>query len=1337
MMVRKGVYAAVSEKEMGWFDVHMGDAAEGVLASTEDGEGPIGAGGLMAKFTRETDDVRMATSLAAGTLLQHLTTVVTCLALAFTRSYSLTLVILAALPLLTLTQFLSQSHAAPLLAAERTHTARTATLIERALSSIATVKALNASSFEEDRAKGMFEGLRAKAKSLNGVWAVSGGVAQFVMMGMFVQGFWFGSKLVREGRVGAGDVMAVFWACLIAGSNLQMCIPQVITLAKGKFAMVALLSLIASSPPSSPPSPSSPTSPNSRKSHTLKKITPAKCTGELALHNITFTYPSRPSAPVLTNVSLFLPAHETTFVVGASGSGKSSVAALLLRMYQAGEGVVCLDEQDVRFLDEGWMRGVVGGVGQLGGAGVVILDGKSVYENVTMGMEGVTEEQVEEACRAAMMHEFVRDLPDGYETILGGGVGVGLSGGQKQRLALARARLRNPTVLILDEATSALDATSRILIFEALKRWRAHKTTVVITHDLSQIGPADFVYVLKAGRVVEQGYRSDLEAVPIEEDVGEFRKMMEAQRETGGYLPEKDTSVDLVEEREEALQREEEVEEDKGPNFKHQSIAIRPLTFGNWMFDVVADLTKSSSTPTVPAPVLLASSRDTQRISRYTPAPLSTLARRERRPSSIHLPSPLDIPASPSAAYTVARRRLSLQFTPTSTVFGARSTVAFNAESERWERGGREEGEEEREEREWEEEKRAVRHNGVLARAGRGERKIERKGWDVPLRDIKVSKSGAQDNANAPESDEDARPPFWPLMRTVYHTIPRKPLLLLGLATCLLSGALTPIFSYLLSRLLFEVSTGATNVRAINMFGGLVLGAAALDGFMMGLKYFLMESVAMEWVTSIRGIAFGRVLRQDKKWFDAGKGAEGLVQVLVKDGDDARDLVGVVWGQFFVVLAMVGVGLGWALVRGWQLTLAGFAIAPVFAGVMALQTGLVARCEVRNKRAREEVARGYYDAIINVRGIRCMAFDRVFKSRFDAAADKALTTGVRGALVEGCTYGVASGLIYLAEALLFYVGAVLIARGMYTYLQMVEVLNLVVFSVTIGSQLMAFTEKIAKSVQATGDFNKLMNLPTTTDESHGTLEPPLSGPITFTNVSFTYPSRPSAPVLKNINLTIHPSECIAIVGPSGSGKSTLAALLQRLYEPTSGVVSIGGTDVREMDVRWLREHVGVVSQSPNLFDASVSENIRYGSGSVSESDVRVAAKLAKAHEFVMELPEGYDTSLGENASLISGGQAQRLQIARALARPSPILILDECTSALDGENASGVLEAVWGAKGGRTTVVVTHKMEVMRGCDRIVVVEGGVVVEQGTWGELMERKGVFATLARGGEWIGE
>ncbi|KAJ2973993.1 hypothetical protein NUW54_g11964 [Trametes sanguinea] len=329
---------------------------------------------------------------------------------------------------------------------------------------------------------------------------------------------------------------------------------------------------------------------------------------------------------------------------------------------------------------------------------------------------------------------------------------------------------------------------------------------------------------------------------------------------------------------------------------------------------------------------------------------------------------------------------------------------------------------------------------------------------------------------------------------------------------------MTPLFSYLLSRLFYEVSNGARNVSIINIYGA-------------------------SFSRSPPPMAFS----SDKKWFDKTENSPArLVQILIKDGDDARALIASVLCQCLVVVAMLGVGLIWALVRGWQLTLVGFAIAPVFAATMALQSHLVSKCEVRNKRAREEVAKQYYDAISNVRAIRAMGFEDAFRERFDVAVESAMTTGVRGAFVEGCTYGVASALIYFAEALLFYVGAVLIANGTYSYLQMIQTLQLVVFSVSIGSQLMSFTHRIAKSLRATRDFHRLMKLSTLTDESRGILRPQIAGNVAFENVTFSYPERPDVPVLKDLSVEIAENECVAVVGSSGCGKSTIAALLQRL-----------------------------------------------------------------------------------------------------------------------------------------------------------------------------------------------
>jgi ATP-binding cassette subfamily B (MDR/TAP) protein 1 len=388
-------------------------------------------------------------------------------------------------------------------------------------------------------------------------------------------------------------------------------------------------------------------------------------------------------------------------------------------------------------------------------------------------------------------------------------------------------------------------------------------------------------------------------------------------------------------------EEDEKQEPELHPSFEsrsHASVALTTTTgFGHWMFEVVADLT-------APKPAVV---RNEDAPAAAAPLPhIETGAApglefpQQRRPSSVYEP-----PVPPSPAMTVSTRRFSLQFTPTSSVFSFNSTAPLV------------DNEKEIDEKELE--RRGTR---ASSRRRRPSAATVRTRWDdaklKPMTDIKVELP----------SDPEQGPPslqqlsVWALVRALYPTVPYKPLVVFGVLVCLISGAMTPIFSFLLSKLFYEVATGAHDTSTINKYGFIVLSTAALDGIFIGLKFFVMESTSMSWITRVRKVCFQRVLAQDKKWFDKQENAPvRLVQVLIKDGDDARNMIAVVLGQLAVVTSMLGVGLIWALVKGWQLTLVGFAIAPVFAVTMAVQAGLVAKCELRNKRAREEVAKGYYE----------------------------------------------------------------------------------------------------------------------------------------------------------------------------------------------------------------------------------------------------------------------------------------------------------------------------------------------------------------------------------------
>lgn len=298
-----------------------------------------------------------------------------------------------------------------------------------------------------------------------------------------------------------------------------------------------------------------------------------------------------------------------------------------------------------------------------------------------------------------------------------------------------------------------------------------------------------------------------------------------------------------------------------------------------------------------------------------------------------------------------------------------------------------------------------------------------------------------------------------------------------------------------------------------------------------------------------------------------------------------------------------------------------------------------------------------------------------------------------------------------------------------------ELLQFMLYAVLAASSIGALSEIWGELQTAAGAAERLLELLAVTSEiltpnDPLTLPETITGTIKFNNVTFTYPTRPDQPSLKNFSLEIHPGETLALVGPSGAGKSTVFQLLLRFYNLQSGSITLEGVDIAKADPQDVRRQFSHVEQNPEIFSFSARENIRYGRSQASDQEVVAAAKTAQIHDFLTSLPDGYDTLFGERAVTLSGGERQRLAIARALLRNAPVLLLDEATSALDAQNEHAFQQALETLTQNRTTLVIAHRLATVQKADRIIVMQQGRIVETGSHDELIAQNGLYKRLAR-------
>jgi ATP-binding cassette, subfamily B, bacterial len=357
-----------------------------------------------------------------------------------------------------------------------------------------------------------------------------------------------------------------------------------------------------------------------------------------------------------------------------------------------------------------------------------------------------------------------------------------------------------------------------------------------------------------------------------------------------------------------------------------------------------------------------------------------------------------------------------------------------------------------------------------------------------------------------------------------------------------------------------------------------------------------------------------------------------------------------------------------------------------------------------------------------------LATNRAFSKSTVEAFEAAQARAFARAVLTFSTIAIGTGAIV---ALLWF-GAHQVLNGVVTGGTLAQFLLYAIFASNSLAQLSEVWGELQAAAGAAERISELLaEVPTIASPVHPvSLLKPVRGEVTFENVNFAYPSRPEAPVLHDISFGAKPGEVIAIVGPSGAGKTTLYALIQRFQEPNGGAVKLDGVRIDTIDLEELRNNIATVPQDPTIFSGTIADNIRLGRPDATDAEVVAAAEAARVSEFAEKLPQQYNSMLGERGITLSGGQRQRLAIARAILRDAPVLLLDEATSALDAESEALIQEALEGLTKGRTTLVIAHRLATVRNADRIIVLEQGKIVGQGTHTQLMKKSPLYSKLAK-------
>ena len=586
------------------------------------------------------------------------------------------------------------------------------------------------------------------------------------------------------------------------------------------------------------------------------------------------------------------------------------------------------------------------------------------------------------------------------------------------------------------------------------------------------------------------------------------------------------------------------------------------------------------------------------------------------------------------------------------------------------------------------------------------------------------------DVAGAPAPGERRKVKLRPLVRLIPYVARYRGRALAALVA-LIVAALTTLVVPVAVRRMIDFGFSDRAAQLIDSYFAVMIAVVAVLAVSSALRYYLVTTLGERIVADLRSDVFAHLTRLSSAFFDTVRSGE-IVSRLTADTTQIKSAVGASVSIALRNLVLFVGGAAMMVVTSPRLSLFVLAAIPVI--VLPL-VGFGRAVRKRGRAAQDTLAdaSGYANELIGaMRTLQAFTNEKLARSRFGVAVEQAYAAARGATKVRAILTAVVIFLVFASIVVVLWVGAQDVLAGSITAGRLGQ---FVLYAVFAAGGLGELSQVWGEIAQASGAAERLFEILGVEPQIKAPARPvvlpkPASGAVEFRDVDFAYPGRPTVPVLDCLSFRVAPGEKLALVGPSGAGKSTIFQLILRFYDPISGNVSFDGVRLTDADPAALRARIALVPQDAVVFGISVRENIQFGRPDATEAEIEKAAEAAHASEFIRRLPLGYETPVGERGVTLSGGQRQRIAIARAILRKAPLLLLDEATSSLDAESETLVQQALKRLMLNRTSIVIAHRLATVQSCDRILVLDHGRIVEEGTHASLASAGGLYSRLAK-------